>query len=160
MRNLMHADDCSTNLDETGVPDSVQEPSRRILPQPSQGFRQQFEFVEGLNSKAERKKTRSFVTKQHYRKKRYERDKAFRDVSEESPFTGSMSPSGVFISKAPGRGIIEEAGCVQVDKDIRLNPEKNLGVSLERIGGGRADPFESYPIPANRDVHELVDHCE
>ncbi|EXJ60295.1 hypothetical protein A1O7_04447 [Cladophialophora yegresii CBS 114405] len=29
---------------------------------------------------------------------------------------------------------------------------------LQRLGSGRADPFNSYPILATPDVHELVDH--
>lgn len=31
---------------------------------------------------------------------------------------------------------------------------------IERIGGGRRNPFESYPIPINTELLELMDHCK
>lgn len=31
---------------------------------------------------------------------------------------------------------------------------------VERIGGGRRNPFESYPIPINIELIELMDHCK
>ena len=118
-------------------------------------FQQEFQFVQGLDSKAIRKKTRSWVTTQHYRKKRYEEARA----------EAAANP----ISKRKGRGPLESSSRSSRSDDERLR-EKNeermkperavMGECLlQRLGGGRADPFNSYPIAASRDVHELVDHC-
>lgn len=27
------------------------------------------------------------------------------------------------------------------------------------LGAGRVDPFQTFPIEATRDIHQLVDHC-
>ncbi len=128
------------------------------------GFPQQFEFVEGLQGKAERRKTRSWVTKQHYRKKRYESAKVKpADVSIDARVKhGKQSAS------CSNRSTIDTEDTCQSEGDhrsecedvIRLNPGATVIFHVKRIGGGRADPFNSYPVPATRDVHQLVDHCE
>lgn len=106
------------------------------------GFEKQFEFIDGLNSRkgVGRKKTRSFVTKQHYRRKQFEKA-----TKREEAVAFAADVSGSF----------------RVWDAEELRPFRGIGSTQpEQLGGGRADPFNSYPIPATRDVHELVDHCE
>ena len=31
---------------------------------------------------------------------------------------------------------------------------------IERLGGGRRDPFVTYPVPFSNELNELVDHCK
>ena len=41
------------------------------------------------------------------------------------------------------------SGCIAPARDL-----------IESFGGGRRNPFESYPVPFNNEVNELMDHCE
>lgn len=116
---------------------------RIALEQPPVGFEQQFAFVEGLNSKAERKKTRSWVTTQHYRRKRYEERTAEEGAG----------------SKSKGKSRRRSTSSSSRSDDDQSQPAEASPPFLQRLGSGRADPFNSYPIQATRDVHELVDHC-
>ncbi|KAK5045242.1 hypothetical protein LTR84_009348 [Exophiala bonariae] len=114
-------------------------------------FTQQFAFVDGLNSHQgpARKKTRSFVTKQHYRKKRLDMGKkGTGDVRQ-------PSETEILDFRSPVRG----QAFVWDSNDEQRRSERSLDSGLfKRLGEGRVDPFDSYPIPATRDVHELVDH--
>ena len=134
----------------------------------SSGFVKHFEFVEGLDSHkgAGRKKTRSFVTKQHYRKKQFEKGK------DEEPSKKGFTSYGVSKVLQPVAG--DRTSVASAETSVRIkthvcNPADGaepvfripFGTTLpETLGSGRADPFNSYPIPATKDVHELVDHCE
>jgi len=122
--------------------------SKRLKSQ--SGFERQFEFVDGLSSRkaAGRAKTRSFVTKEYYRQKRFQRAQREGDAGprqhEQTPGTDD---SGVVVAREKTQAVRSRRG----ESEVSL---------LERLGGGRSDPFNSYPIPATRDVHVLVDHCE
>ena len=109
-------------------------------------FQQRFEFVQGLDSKAERKKTRSWVTTQHYRKKRFE--DSLRTTEEGAP--GSKDNGRQRSTQC--RSFMFTEGLIRAKYD----EESSL---LQHLGSGRADPFNSYPVHATRDVHALVDHC-
>jgi hypothetical protein len=137
-----------TEVDSSAQQGSVPEPSRAE-------FRQQFEFVQGLDSKAERKKTRSWVTTQHYRKKRHEARKAGDGANPGSKGEDQRRSTRSRSSKS------DDGRPRRETDENRTRPEHTVtGVSsLQRLGGGRADPFNSYPVTATRDVHELVDHC-
>ncbi|OAP65580.1 hypothetical protein AYL99_01552 [Fonsecaea erecta] len=119
-------------------------------------FQQQFEFIEGLNSKAQRKITRSWVTTQHYRRKRHEQSNAELDSGQEPKGEVSRPP---IASLSNSKSNINE-GRVQAGDEFVVQWNTGTGQSCfpQRLGAGRADPFNSYPIPATRDVHELVDH--
>ncbi|ETI24876.1 hypothetical protein G647_04246 [Cladophialophora carrionii CBS 160.54] len=131
-----------------------------VAEQPPPGFQRQFEFIEGLNSKAERKKTRSWVTTQHYRRKRFEECGAEDTADAEKKKKAKRRPR----STPPSRSSKSDE-----NQPPRTKPEghakaahmitgTNQALPLQRLGSGRADPFSSYPIPATPDVHELVDH--
>lgn len=141
--------------DDPQLGSSNREPQRKGSAKSPVVYQPQFEFVEGLKSKTERRKTRSWVTKQHYRKKRLESSKTGQDVPAESKGKGKeRSQSGSRASKT------DDGQQFGSEKIIRLDPGTHTFSHVEQLGGGRADPFNSYPIPATRDVHELVDHCE
>jgi hypothetical protein len=115
------------------------------------GFEKQFEFIDGLNSRkgAGRKTTRSFVTKQHYRKKRFEQG------TKREKEGGQASGTEIAAFAA------DVSGSFRAWDTEEVRSFRGIGSTQpEQLGGGRADPFNSYPIPATRDVHELVDHCE
>ncbi|KIW27787.1 uncharacterized protein PV07_07495 [Cladophialophora immunda] len=124
-------------------------------------FQQQFEFVEGLNSKEQRKKTRSWVTTQHYRRKRYEQGDARPESEHESrgkvPKASIPSPSD-FQSNNEGEKHAADGVPFSPNRVVQWSAGPGQSCFLQRLGGGRADPFNSYPILATRDVHELVDH--
>ncbi|KAJ9497341.1 hypothetical protein H2202_007145 [Exophiala xenobiotica] len=126
---------------------------------PSGGCQQQFEFVEGLQGKAERKRARAFVTKQHYRKKKYENSEALRvSSSRSSRASASASLPKDFEAtdeRVQSTGDIER---IAVEKVIKSHSGTQETPVIDHLGRGRIDPFNSYPIPATRDVHELVDH--
>ncbi|KAK5205899.1 hypothetical protein LTR72_010105 [Exophiala xenobiotica] len=126
---------------------------------PSGGCQQQFEFVEGLQGKAERKRARAFVTKQHYRKKKYENSEALRvSSSRSSRASASASLPKDFEAtdeRVQSTGDMER---IAVEKVIKSHSGTQETPVIDHLGRGRIDPFNSYPIPATRDVHELVDH--
>lgn len=154
IEQVSHAADTTRHLD------------RQQLEAPRPGFQQQFEFVEGLKSKAERKKTRSWVTTQHYRRKRYESGKAGEEHAAGSQGTRARhaqppsSPSNSDAEGAAEQKQKQREGQQESEQVVCLNPGSEDSGLVQSLGGGRTDPFDSYPIPATRDVHELVDHCE
>ncbi|KIW89570.1 uncharacterized protein Z519_09726 [Cladophialophora bantiana CBS 173.52] len=141
--------------DPRGDPD-MQE-SKFDAPRKTAGrFQQQFEFIEGLSSRAQRKKTRSWVTTQHYRRKRYEAGNAVLE-SGQGPEAESTKPSVT----APNNSKPNNEGDRHTEDGAGIAVRHawiERSSFLPRLGGGRADPFNSYPIPATRDVHALVDH--
>ncbi|EXJ73836.1 uncharacterized protein A1O5_03598 [Cladophialophora psammophila CBS 110553] len=138
--------------------DPDKQESKFDAPRKSQGrFQQQFEFIEGLNSKAQRKKTRSWVTTQHYRRKRYDAGNA-------------VLESGQGLEAEATKPSVTAPNNSKPNNEGERHTEDGAGIAvrhtwmerssfLQRLGGGRADPFNSYPVPATRDVHALVDHC-
>lgn len=140
---------------EAAAPERSTSKSRSETPPAtsSVAFKTQFAFVDGLNSRqgAGRKETRSFVTKQHYRKKWFEMGKDGADGARQN------SQAEPLDSRAPVHGKV----IFWDSNEEQRQPVPSSEVGLARgLGGGRIDPFDSYPIPATRDVHELVDHCE
>ncbi|KIX95287.1 uncharacterized protein Z520_08804 [Fonsecaea multimorphosa CBS 102226] len=124
-------------------------------------FQRQFQFIEGLNSKAQRRKTRSWVTTQHYRRKRFEARNAWLATDQENE--GEFSkPLIAFPSTSKpeneGRRHAADRDAISPDHAVQRDAGRGQSCFLQRLGGGRADPFNSYPVPATRDVHELVDH--
>ena len=55
-------------------------------------------------------------------------------------------------------------------KDKNPPPTEQVGVlegnalctprPIEKLGGGRRNPFDTYPIPLSEEVNELMDHCK
>jgi hypothetical protein len=158
MRNAASRGGGSSNPTGSKVGSSSVQPGN-VPDRPLPGFQRQFEFVQGLNSKAERKKTRSWVTTQHYRRKRFEEQKPEHSADAEGKARGRQrSTPSSRSSRSDG------------DQQPRTEPQAPAKAAcmitgtdeaafLQRLGSGRADPFNSYPVPATRDVHELVDHC-
>ncbi|KAJ9603501.1 hypothetical protein H2200_011687 [Cladophialophora chaetospira] len=146
---------------DTGAAGTRSTQLRTVPERPSSDFLRQFAFVEGLKSKAERKKTRSWVTTQHYRRKRFEQSKAKEEDVEfegkgQRRSTPSSRPGGSARSDDDRPPLAAEKGCAQ---SWLAMTEINGTSFLQRLlGSGRADPFNSYPVEATRDVHELVDH--
>lgn len=79
----------------------------------------------------------------------------------------TCSKSAVKRCRAPGFGSPELTACngkswVRLEEPSLAMKENALiwhnpaGV----LGAGRVNPFESYPVPVNRDMEELVDHCK
>ncbi|KIW10950.1 hypothetical protein PV08_10249 [Exophiala spinifera] len=151
--------DTSLSFHSIQIDSSLQRLHRRVATQPSSGFDQEFQFVDGLQSKAQRKRTRAFVTKQHYRRKRYEELESATLTEctlSISGATGSASKS----SHVPGNGIRvpKDEERELVETQIILSSHQLRTSFIDTLGRGRSDPFDSYPVPATRDVHELVDH--
>lgn len=151
-----------TDFHHHQVQNSLQRLRRQIPAKTTGKFHQQFEFVDGLKSKAERKKTRSFVTKQHYLRKKY--------IHKESQHTTNSQFNRLTADSRIASGssrLINEQTVSSEDGDrthletlIKCNSgrQQQSPRLITRLGGGRIDPFSSYPVPATRDVHELVDH--
>jgi hypothetical protein len=159
---VMYQDETST-FHEAQVQASLGRLQRTIPTDTSLKLRPQFEFVDGLKSKAGRKKARSFVTKQHYRRKKYEITTAARDGPEErlEQVSTSVSKQVLDTSSPVGESTstAQDEDRSRVESLIRFQPPTETSSSLLRkLDGGRADPFDSYPVPGTRDVHELVDH--
>jgi hypothetical protein len=149
----------SATFYDSQLRNSLQRLQRKIPSEPPGGCHRQFEFVEGLQGKAERKRARAFVTKQHYRRKKYENSEALR-----APRSGSHRASASALlpknfeatdESVRSTGDIER---IAVEKLIKSHSGKEETSVIDHLGRGRIDPFNSYPIPATRDVHELVDH--
>ena len=149
--------------------DTDRHPESNSTPQPRldvngtpSRFQQQFEFVEGLKSKSERQKTWSWVTTQHYRKKRYEERDSEQQSELEPKFRGrrrTVLSSRSSKSHRERHGGVGDGERPAVEQAVILNAGSDESKFVQRLGSGRADPFNSYPNPATRDVHELVDHC-
>lgn len=58
-----------------------------------------------------------------------------------------------------GPGHVREAMLALITSGRRMPPEKTLSIDY-RLGGGRVDPFKSYPTPFRSYIPNLVDHCE
>ncbi|PTB46220.1 uncharacterized protein TrAFT101_004313 [Trichoderma asperellum] len=57
----------------------------------------------------------------------------------------------------PGTGNVREAMLALVNSGRRMPLEKTLSIDY-RLGGGRVDPFKSYPTPFRSYIPPLVDH--
>ncbi|KAK6364198.1 hypothetical protein LTS17_012467 [Exophiala oligosperma] len=142
------------------VDKSLQRLHKRIATEASPGFEQKFQFVEGLKSKAERRRTRAFLTKQHYRRKRYEELESATHSEDTSNIAAGAGVSTSKSSNAPASGaqIPKDEEREIVETHIMLRSHRVRTSFIDYLGRGRGDPFNSYPILATRDVHELVDH--
>lgn len=116
--------------------------------------------MEGLRGKAERNRVRAFVTKQHYRRKKYENSEGLRASHSASnrASAGSTPLPKDFEATEKGAWSTNNKERTAVEQLIKLHFGKEEAPVIDDLGRGRADPFNSYPIPATRDVHELVDH--
>ncbi|KAI1608933.1 hypothetical protein EDD37DRAFT_697108 [Exophiala viscosa] len=163
MGELALLEDDFRDFHEAQVLESLENFQRQIPVRTSPSYHQQFEFVEGLNSRTERKKTRSFVTRQHYRRKRCvknEKPQKTNDKSSRCSTTASLRASGTSRLGCEQEVLSEDQDRTQLEALISFSsgrPPLSPKV-ITRLGGGRVDPFSSYPVSATRDVHELVDH--
>ncbi|KAK5456978.1 hypothetical protein LTS15_004758 [Exophiala xenobiotica] len=149
----------SAAFDDSQFHNALQSLQQTFSSKPSGRCHQQFEFVEGLQGKAERKRARAFVTKQHYRRRKYENSEALRASRSGSNRAGASTSltknSDATDERVQSTGDIER---IAVEKVIKSHSGTQETPVIDNLGGGRADPFNTFPIPATRDVHELVDH--
>ena len=156
-------EDDSGDFHKAQVLKSLQNLQRQIPVRSSPSSHQQFEFVEGLKSRTERKKTRSFVTKQYYRRKKCVANEARQATSDRTSrrgTTASLPASGTSRPRCEQEVLSEEHDRARLETLVLLNsgrPPRSPKL-FARLGAGRVDPFSTYPITATRDVHELVDH--
>lgn len=110
-----------------------------------------FIFVEGLGSNTgpTRKTTRSFITRQHYHDLKRQR--------QERLSSGNHVP---LRENLPLKVTTHQPYFNSMPENSFQTTDRSGMQQLTWLGGGRADPFDSYPIPATRDIHELVDHCK
>lgn len=125
-------------------------------------FQPQLQFVEGLKKKTARQVSRSHVTKQHYLRKRHEARKARQRIQHTRIQYGL--PDDEISRLNEGRswneqGIYAFQGRKE-DDELVVNPRNLSFTLLDFLGGGRTDPFNSYPVAGTREIHELVDHCK
>lgn len=59
----------------------------------------------------------------------------------------------------PGPGNVREAMLALINSGRGTPLDKTLSIDY-RLGGGRVDPFKSYPTPFRSYIPNLVDHCE
>lgn len=59
----------------------------------------------------------------------------------------------------PGPGNVREAMLALIKTGRHTPLEKTLSIDY-RLGGGRVDPFKSYPTPFRSYIPNLVDHCK
>jgi hypothetical protein len=61
--------------------------------------------------------------------------------------------------KYPGPGNVREAMLALIKSGRHMPVERTLSIDY-RLGGGRVDPFKSYPTPFRSYIPRLVDHCK
>ena len=132
-------------------------------------FQIQFTFIDGLNSHEQRKKSRSHVTAQHYRRRRYdarqsrdeqrkEKEKPLRKRDHEGENSSRCVPGENQLS------LLRTDACVGGNRGIAAGygyDNRRCAVTLMEspsLGAGRIDPFACYPVQATHEVDELVDH--
>jgi len=148
-------------------------------------FPHEYQFIDGQDKNA-RKKTRAHVTREYYRERRWQQINAFK--SGEEPGTFHEPPKSNFVvtvtklgqngldtseikHKKGSRGGKSSANRCPPSKAYS-KPDRSIEDGKETasqslvkaspitiLGAGRVDPFQTFPIEATRDIHQLVDHC-
>ena len=125
-------------------------------PPPRPDFHMKFQFLDGLKSKEQRNRIRSHTTAQYYRRKRFE------DYQRSlRPHSSHRAPPTSQETKTlpPGLDPANEASSHPAKQWLEPTNVHDIEIPiLFLLGSSRQDPFNSYPIEATRDVHELVDH--
>ena len=148
-------------------------------------FPHEYQFIDGQDKNA-RKKTRAHVTREYYRERRWQQINAFK--SGEEPGTFHEPPKSNFVvtvtrlgqdsldnpeikhrkgghgSKASGtrRPSSKEYSkpCQPIEDGKETACQSLVKASpITILGAGRVDPFQTFPIEATQDIHQLVDHC-
>ena len=148
-------------------------------------FSHEYQFIDGQDKNA-RKKTRAHVTREYYRERRWQQINAFKSGDE--PGASHEPPTSAFVvsitklgpdnndtpdakhrkggagskisrnrcpySKASSKPYqsIEDGEETTSQCLVKASP-------MTMLGAGRVDPFQTFPIEATRDIHQLVDHC-
>ena len=119
-------------------------------------FHMKFQFFDGLKSKEQRSRIRSHTTAQYYRRKRFEayQRSLKTQSSDRAPPTAQESKT-----LASVHGSTDETSSQPAKQWLEPTHVHDIEVAIMFIlDSSRQDPFNSYPIEASRDVHELVDH--
>jgi hypothetical protein len=148
-------------------------------------FPHEYQFIDGQDKNA-RKKTRAHVTREYYRERRWQQINAFKTGEEPStPHEPPKSSFVVTVTKLGQDGLDtpeikhKKGSYVSKGSANRCPPSKahskphqsieegkeTASKSLVKtspitiLGAGRVDPFQTFPIDATQDIHQLVDHC-
>ena len=149
-------------------------------------FSHEYQFIDGQDKNA-RKKTRAHVTREYYRERRWQQINAFKSGEEPSVLHQPPKPAFVvsvaklaqdinddvpsskqrkesYASKSTGFRYPDSKAISKPYQSIEGGTEttgrSEVKVSpMTVLGAGRVDPFQTFPIEATRDIHQLVDHC-
>lgn len=148
-------------------------------------FSHEYQFIDGQDKNA-RKKTRAHVTREYYRERRWLQINALKSREEagvfqeppKCPFVVSVTKLGAESTEAPnvkqrkGNYGNKNAGSRSSSSNLSSKPDHSIEDAQEIanqslvkaspvtiLGAGRVDPFQTFPIEATRDIHQLVDHC-
>jgi hypothetical protein len=148
-------------------------------------FSHEYQFIDGQDKNA-RKKTRAHVTREYYRERRWQQINAFKTGEEpgafheppKCPFVVSVTKldpesidppdakprKGSYGSKSHSNRSSSSKTCPKPHQSIEVAKETTSQSLVKAspmtfLGAGRVDPFQTFPIEATRDIHQLVDHC-
>src|SRR2546423_8929327 len=148
-------------------------------------FSHEYQFIDGQDKNA-RKKTRAHVTREYYRERRWQQTNAFK-LGEE-PSALHEPPKSAFVvsvirlgpksndttdakqrkagygskrsgNECPSSKMSSKSYKPLEDGREPTNQSLVKASPISILGAGRVDPFQTFPIEATRDIHQLVDHC-
>jgi hypothetical protein len=148
-------------------------------------FSHEYQFIDGQD-KNSRKKTRAHVTREYYRERRWQQINAFKIREEPGPV--QEPPKSAFVVSVTKLGLdthdtsdakprkgshgSKTSGNRWPYAKAYLKPHELIEDETETaskslvkaspvtiLGAGRVDPFQTFPIEATQDIHQLVDHC-
>ena len=153
--------------------------------EPEAPFQHKFEFINSKDKSA-RKKSRTHITKEYYRERRYTQSHAHR--SNAIPFIQKIQEpqKPKFVVSVTKLGALDGHRVLREDTAVDLpsvacslqvsNGAEDQACSQHQIpkssvvatysslrsllGAGRVDPFQTYPVEATWTSHQLVDHCQ
>jgi hypothetical protein len=141
-------------------------------------YYKEFQFIDAKDKSA-RKKSRTHVTKEYYRERRWRQVHTHADAKSPSPEArGQPRPDFIVsVTKLDAlHGSASETLALARRKSSTTSSTgsdsstNGLHLSLTAVtdstwpspstllGAGRVDPFQTYPIESTWDVHQLVDH--
>jgi hypothetical protein len=138
-------------------------------------YHKEFQFIDAKDKTA-RKKSRTHVTKEYYRERRWKQIHMHSDSKSPSPDTNGHSRPDFVVSvtklealQHPQRGASGSVATIKrkIPRKTTTNgsqlpftvvPELTWPSPLTVLGAGRVDPFQTYPIDSTWEIHQLVDH--
>ena len=148
-------------------------------------FSHEYQFIDGQDKNA-RKKTRAHVTREYYRERRWQQINAFKSGEERTILLEPPKPAfvvsvvklgqdskddfpnskhrkggnGSHESKSSGNWCPYSKPYQSIEDETETAGQAMVKASpITILGAGRVDPFQTFPIEATRDIHQLVDHC-